>query len=254
MLNDRARDPCDELDPGFSKGLINGRDGRGTGSWQGTAIETLLPVELDTRGQLEGPGGQQREIKFTPTEAGLRHFALRLDSDASTRQRFPHDFRLLYEVHVGSKLSMALHVTNLGSQPIRFEEALHTYFRVSDVRQVAVEGLDGATYIDKTDGMSRKKQEGPVTISGETDRVYLDTTSTVWINDAGGNRRITVEKEGSRATVVWNPWVNKARAMTDFGDDEWPAMLCVETVNAADVPVSLPAGATHVMTATIGSE
>jgi uncharacterized membrane protein len=66
----------------------NGRDGRGTGSWQGTPMETLLPVEMDARGQLEGPAGAQREIKFVPTDAGLRHFALRLDSDAQQNREW----------------------------------------------------------------------------------------------------------------------------------------------------------------------
>lgn len=28
--------------------------------------------------------------------------------------------------------------------------------------------------------------------------------------------------------VVWNPWVEKARGMKDFGDDEYTKMICVE--------------------------
>jgi len=86
---------------GGHENFANGRDGRGTGSWQGTAIETLLPVELDTRGQLEGPGGQQREIKFVPTEAGLRHFSLRLDSDPAKNREW---WERLRPLDGGSKL------------------------------------------------------------------------------------------------------------------------------------------------------
>ena len=29
-------------------------------------------------------------------------------------------------------------------------------------------------------------------------------------------------------TVVWNPWKEKAASMSDFGDDEYPTMICVE--------------------------
>jgi len=36
--------------------------------------------------------------------------------------------------------------------------------------------------------------------------------------------------------------------MPDFGDEEWLEMLCVETANAADCAVKLPAGHTHRMT------
>jgi glucose-6-phosphate 1-epimerase len=51
--------------------------------------------------------------------------------------------------------------------------------------------------------------------------------------------------------VVWNPWIAKAKAMPDFGDDEWTGMVCVETANAGADAVALAAGARHVMTATI---
>lgn len=29
-------------------------------------------------------------------------------------------------------------------------------------------------------------------------------------------------------TVVWNPWVEKAARMGDFGDEEYKTMICVE--------------------------
>ena len=35
--------------------------------------------------------------------------------------------------------------------------------------------------------------------------------------------------------------------MADFGDEEWPDMLCIETANALDCAVRLPAGGTHRM-------
>jgi glucose-6-phosphate 1-epimerase len=60
-----------------------------------------------------------------------------------------------------------------------------------------------------------------------------------------------VEKSGSATTVVWNPWIEKAKAMADFGDDEWPTMLCIETTNADTNRITLPLNAIHTMTATV---
>jgi glucose-6-phosphate 1-epimerase len=60
-----------------------------------------------------------------------------------------------------------------------------------------------------------------------------------------------VSKTGSASTVVWNPWVDKAKAMADFGDDEWPHMLCIETANAGENVLTLAPGAKHVMTSTV---
>ena len=65
------------------------------------------------------------------------------------------------------------------------------------------------------------------------------------IDDPGFARRIVVRKDGSGATVVWNPWIEKAAAMPDFGDDEWPGMVCVEAANAADSTVVVPPSFTH---------
>jgi D-hexose-6-phosphate mutarotase len=164
----------------------------------------------------------------------------------------PHSLVLAFEVRFGLALSMALSVTNPGEAPVTFEEALHTYLAVRDVRQASVAGLQGATYIDKVDGGTRKTQaEDVITIGAETDRLYLDTASTVTLTDPGFGRSIRVAKTGSRSTVVWNPWVAKSRAMPDFGDDEWPGMICIETANAAVNAVTLPPHASHTMTATL---
>ncbi len=177
---------------------------------------------------------------------------LSLDGDTLASLHVPRTLMLAYELRLGRGLSMALTVTNRGDAPIAFEEALHTYFAVGDVRQVRVAGFEGATYVDKADGARRKTQaETFVTIGGETDRLYLDTGSAVTLTDPGFGRRIRVEKTGSRSTVVWNPWVAKSRAMPDFGDDEWPGMICIETANAADDAVTVPPHASHSMTAGI---
>ena len=184
--------------------------------------------------------------------AGSVNARLSLDCGALVSPPVPHGLRLAYEVRLGQDLSMSLTVTNPADVPTRFEEALHTYFAVGDVRQVSVAGLEGATYADKVDGAKRKTQaDALITIGGETDRLYLDTGSAVTLRDLSFGRRIRVEKTGSRSTVVWNPWVAKSKAMPDFGDDEWPGMLCIETANAADNAVTIPPHASHTMTAEI---
>jgi len=168
---------------------------------------------------------------------------LRLEPSDATRALWPEPARashspewvLRHRITVGAALTMELEIQNNGPAPLRCEEALHTYFCVSDVRQISVTGLEGAEYLDKADGMRRKRQPlEPIRFTQETDRTYVNTTSHCEIDDPGLNRRILIEKHGSGGTVVWNPWVAKAQAMADFGDDEWPFMVCVETGNMAD--------------------
>lgn len=176
---------------------------------------------------------------------------LALNPSDSTRRWFPQEFELRYTVTVGPALEVSLEIRNRSTTELTFEEAFHTYLAVSDVRQITIDGLDGVTFIDKTAAAARFIQSGPIRIERETDRVYLNTTGEVTVGDPGAQRQLHVDKSGSRTTVVWNPWIAKAQAMPDFGDDEWPGMLCIETANAADNAVTLASGQSHVMSASI---
>jgi D-hexose-6-phosphate mutarotase len=183
---------------------------------------------------------------------GRLRAVLELSAEAAARGGFPRELALSLAVTVGRSLRMELTVRNVDSAPVTFEEALHSYFAVSDVRQVRIHGLEGAGFVDKTAAMARRPPEGTaIAIAAETDRVYTGARGTVTIEDPGWRRRIVVAKSGSATTVVWNPWVAKAKAMPDFGDEEWTGMLCVETANATSDAVTLPPGACHVMTATL---
>jgi len=188
----------------------------------------------------------------TPEADGSLRAVLELSAEAAARGGFPRELSLSLAVTVGRSLRMELTARNVDSAAVAFEEALHSYFAVSDVRQARVRGLEGVPYVDKTAGMARQPGASePIAIAAETDRVYLGTTGTVTIEDPGWKRRIVVAKSGSSTTVVWNPWIAKAKAMPDFGDDEWSGMVCVETANAMDDAVTLAPGASHVMTATL---
>ena len=166
-------------------------------------------------------------------------------------ERWNHPFEATYTVVVGGELTLSLAVHNPGDEEYSYEEALHTYLHVQDVTAVTVEGLDGAQYLDKAPdgGPDLRTQSGPVTFTGETDRVY-HSSGTAVIVDPARARTITVSKESSADTVVWNPWTAKAAAMPDYDDAEWPTMVCVETANALDNAVVLAPGASHTMSVT----
>ena len=132
---------------------------------------------------------------------------------------------------------------------------MHTYLAVEDVRAVAVSGLGGLAYKDKTEGFREKSQpEGPLKIEGETDRIYAlpDSGRREIALDSQGRQTI-IGSEGSASTVLWNPWVEKAARMADFGDDEWQRMLCVETANVGAAAVTLQPGEVSFMVATIAT-
>jgi glucose-6-phosphate 1-epimerase len=173
---------------------------------------------------------------------GSTRITFRLEPNDVTRAQWPHATPVETVVTVGQKLEIALVTRNAGTSAVTIGEALHTYFAISDIRQVSVAGLDGRAYLDKVKNFAREKQSGPIRFTGETDRIYLDTDKECAIEDPGLRRRIRISATGSRSTVVWNPWVEKAEKMGDFGKDGWTRMVCVETANAADDIVTIPAG------------
>jgi len=173
-------------------------------------------------------------------------FELQVQSDSDSA--WPHTCEARLAIRIGQQLAMTMHVANTSNQTIQFEQALHTYFAVNNVRNVKLTGLKGAQYIDKMrQGATFVQDEPALGFTSETDRVYVNTESTCEIVDPDWNRRIVIAKRGSSSTVVWNPWVDKSIAMPDFADDEWPGMLCVESANIGTNAISLKPGERHQM-------
>jgi glucose-6-phosphate 1-epimerase len=187
------------------------------------------------------------QLESIAQAAGAVTVSMFTESDEGTQRWWPAEFRLVHRATFGRELSLELEVTNTGKTSLRFEEALHTYYRVGNVEKVRVRGLDTVHYFDKTDSNRKKMQHGEIVIVSETDRVYQNTGDAIELEDPALRRRTRIRKENSRTTVVWNPWVQKAQALSDFADDEWMQMICLEASNVSDLAVDLSPGQQHKM-------
>lgn len=173
------------------------------------------------------------------------------ESDDETRRWWSAEFRLVHRVTFGKELGLELSCTNTGSAPLRFEEALHTYNRVADVKEARVLGLDGVRFLDNTDSNKEHTQMGELVLASQTDSAYLNTESAVDLLDPKMGRRLRLTKSNSLTTVVWNPWLEAAAGMKDLGDGEWKEFLCVEASNILEAAVYLEPGTEHRMTAVL---
>ncbi len=144
--------------------------------------------------------------------------------------------------------TLSLTVTNTGDEPFYFEEALHTYFRVGDVNQVEIDGLDGLAYSDKTRSGELLLQRGPITFGEMVDSVFPTENSPVIIDRSLG-RKITIANKDSGTTIVWNPGPELGEQLPDLAPGEWKQFVCVETANAKDATVYLPPGQSSTMAA-----
>lgn len=161
---------------------------------------------------------------------------------------WPHPAELRLRLSIGEHLDMALQTRNLGVAPLALTQALHTYFAVSDSREVSLGGFDGCHYLDALDEWREQEQHGDIRFTAETDRVYLGVGPTLTIDDPGWQRRIHLHTRQSHSAVVWNPWIDKAARLANFPDDAWQRMLCIETARVGEADALLIApGAAHEM-------
>jgi glucose-6-phosphate 1-epimerase len=192
------------------------------------------------------------QVAFAAMAGDDVHLTLTLEPNEAGRALGYDHFKLAFELTLGRELKMRLTVANLGAAPMHFEEALHTYFQVGDAVRVTLLGLAETEFLDKTDGFQRKTQsETTLSLTGETDRLYLNTEAAVTLDDPEFTRRITVAKANSASTVIWNPWSTLSAKMPDMTPENWRSMTCIETANAGENGVLLAPGGAHTMEARI---
>ena len=166
---------------------------------------------------------------------------------------WPHACDLKLIITISSELTVDLSVTNKSLDTLHFTSALHSYFSVNTIENVKISGLDGSSYIDCLDDWQRKKQLGPLSISQETDRIYVTEQSTISIEEAK-RPSIVLDAKGSNSTVVWNPWIEKSKRLSDYGDLDYQHMLCIETANVLDDSVALGPNQQHSLAVSISAK
>lgn len=225
----------------------------------GKGVRGGVPVCWPWFGARDGQGGhgfvRTRMWEVRDTTVDLTDsvvLRLGIQDDAATRALWDYAFDLELIVTVGATLKIELRTRNTGDQPFSLTEGLHTYFRVGDIHQTTVQGLDGTAYQDKVSPFGSVAQVGAVRFAGETDRVYLNTTADCLIEDPVLGRTLRVAKAGSVSTVVWNPWTEKEKSFADMAPGEYKDMVCVETVNASPDHITVAPGGQHALIAMIG--
>lgn len=166
---------------------------------------------------------------------------LETTDDDTTRTIWPHAFHAELTLMLeADRIDLELCVTNTGGAPFSFTGALHTYLRVTQVEDAALEGLYGYEYRDAVADNRIVRETGTeLIVDAPLDRVYHDVRRPQLLK--AGNLSLGIQSQGFPDVVVWNPWVEACAGMADMTPDGWRHMLCVEAAVARQ-PVSLPAG------------
>ncbi|MBU0913890.1 MAG: D-hexose-6-phosphate mutarotase [Gammaproteobacteria bacterium] len=188
--------------------------------WFGPAATEFNPdaQKLPNHGLVRTELWQLVQQSVTDTAVSIE---LRIEAQALPYSNAPSYLSLTLQL-TEAALTMTLN-SDQGLQ----QAALHSYFTVDSVHQVAVSTLTGS-YLDKVKAGERFEQQQPeLKFSEEVDRVYLDTTGELTLKQEKNAVQIT--QQGHDASVLWNPWTEKAAALKDLPDSGYLDFVCVET-------------------------
>ncbi|RKP12294.1 galactose mutarotase-like domain-containing protein [Piptocephalis cylindrospora] len=123
-------------------------------------------------------------------------------------ESFPFPFQLIYTITLSpSSLSSHLRVENLGPRTFPFHALFFSYLHVPDVNAASIGGLSHLPYTDKTrEGAQSVEESEKVQSLAGIDRVYM----------------------GMVDLEVWNPGMEKEKAIDDFESGGWKRMVTLE--------------------------
>lgn len=162
-----------------------------------------------------------------------------VDNDES-RKIWNHKFLLQYTVILSeTELITQLDITNTDKESFDFTTLLHTYFKVNDITTSKIIGFKGCQYLDKVKNSDKEETEDrtEIVIDENVDNIYKNTIGHTLVNDEFS---ITLKKTNLPDTVLWNPWIEKAAKMSDFDDDGYKKMVCIEAGYVAQRKVLTP--------------
>ncbi len=155
----------------------------------------------------------------------------RLTNNEQTLKIWNYKFLLELQITISKELKMELKTTNLDERAFKISQALHTYFSVSHISEVAIKGLDKKPYLDAL-SWQKEVQRGNIRFEEEVDRVYQEVNNEIILVDK--NREIHIKNTNSASVVVWNPWIEKTSRMSAMKEDAYEHFVCIESANAFD--------------------
>jgi glucose-6-phosphate 1-epimerase len=206
-------------------------------------FEPSLIEHAPAHGFIRNKQWQINEILIPADDLTVIEF--QYDVERGQESLWPFGTRLIYSVEVGSQLKTSLYVKNVDNQPFVFSSALHSYFSINNIKNTFISGFNKTEYIDALQEWRIGTQEGDIGFGQEVDRIYQSAPSPIALKD--GSREVRVVTQGSNSTVIWNPWSEKSKQLSQFGESDYKSMVCIETANVVNDSVKLEPGQSHVL-------
>jgi len=185
---------------------------------------------------------QPWQIKYIKEDCQFVEVILILTSNPETKALWPFDFELEATFRFSKTLKLTLTTTNIGNESFSISQALHSYLPTADIKRSYIHDTHNTTYIDALDGWKEKKQTGRVSFSAETDRLYFFTNNYYSLKLETPNQTLLIHNGNSQSAVIWNPWNEKSKRLSQFSPQDFHHMLCIETANVVSDIKKIDAG------------
>lgn len=186
--------------------------------------------------------------RVATTDSGATQLTLSFNYEKLEPELFEFPFSVELNITLSDSLEMSITTINTGHDSMPFSWALHSYHPVANLADVRIEGLDGARYLDNTQGLAPAIQKGAISFSGELDRAYENVGATQLIKSTPA---ITVTGENCDSAIVWNPGGDNAATMADVGPGNHEQFICLERGEAFGDARALDAGESRTSNVTI---
>lgn len=172
---------------------------------------------------------------------------LSLNSQCHFLEYWPYEFKLNYRLVLSEHIELELQTVNLDNAPFSFTQALHSYFP-ADIRNCEIHGTDNTVYIDALDNWTSKQGELVTKIEQEVDRIYRHGGPYSITTNSNNGIRIS---SNALDAVIWNPWIEKSKRLSQFANEDYKTMLCIESANVLDNAITLKPKEGHTLTVKI---
>lgn len=170
-----------------------------------------------------------------------------LKPNKESRKLWNYDFTLRAIFTISDTLEVELVTTNKDSKPFTISQGIHTYFKVDNIANISIDGFQKLKYFDKVGGANdiKKQKDEPIVVNQEIDAVFLNAKGPFTVSDPIAKRTITITNKGSNSAVVWNPWKERSKKLSEYTPHSYKTMICVETCNALDDARGVKPGQSH---------
>ncbi|NBA94662.1 D-hexose-6-phosphate mutarotase [Pseudomonas sp. R5(2019)] len=147
------------------------------------------------------------------------------------------DWQVELHARLGENMELQLTTEHQDSLPCQLSHALLAYWRISDVSEIALSGLEGAEGYDHLNRQACR-QNGALKVNGGVQRAFQHE-GKVQLQDRAWERKLSIDTGDSPDTVVWHPG---SRPLMGVSGIESQGFVCVEAASGSSDSLKLAPG------------